>query len=117
MDIEQQVSKSINAAIQEVIEKHIGGYNSPLQKMVNDEVERQGPAIRAVLKDAIQSVVAPDTFKQQLRDQFTHTLARNLLNSYSGEIDKQANALKQQADFRARVVIAIEQVVKDIGNN
>lgn len=113
MDINEIVTKELNGAIAEVIKQKIGGYNSPLSKMVDDAVLSKSAEIKALLREAIDDAFSKDDFRNEIKSAFTHTLARSLMNEYKGEIEKQANALRQQADFRARVVLAIEKIVSE----
>jgi hypothetical protein len=113
MDLEQQVQRDLSTAIEKVVREQMGGYNSPLHKMVDAVVSEKATDIKALLRAAITDVVSAEEFKSEIRSAFAHSLARNLMNEYKGEIEKRANELRQQADFRARVTIAIEEIVTD----
>ena len=105
------ISKELDGANAEVVKSRLSGYNSPLAKMVDEVVARQEGEIKALLREAITDAVSQDDFRREVKSAFAHTLARLLMADFKGEIEKQASALRQQPDFRARVVMAIEKIV------
>ncbi len=113
LSIEQIVARELQSALGEVIRSKIGGYNSPLHKFVDEVVIERQQEIKALLRTAVGDAIGQEDFKREIKSAFMHTLARSMMNEFKGEIEKQANALKQQADFRARVVLAIESVVNE----
>lgn len=115
MDINELVAKELHSAIAQTVKERLSGYNTPLSKMVDEVVSSQSQEIKSLLREAITEAVSKDDFRAEVKSAFVHTLARSLMNDFKGEIEKQANALRQQADFRARVVIAIEKIVSESG--
>jgi len=115
MEIDEIVSKELKGAIAQVVKERLSGYNSPLSKMVDEVVSSQQAEIKSLLREAITEAVSKDDFRAEVKSAFMHTLARSLMGEFKGEIEKQANALRQQADFRARVVMAIENIVSESG--
>jgi len=49
----------------------------------------------------------------QIHEVFNHKLARLIMSKNEGVIEKQFNDLKQNAEFRAKVTLAINKVVSD----
>jgi hypothetical protein len=111
MELNELVLKELNGAITQVIKDKLGAYNSPLSKMIDQVVVENQDEIKGILREAISEAVTQKEFRAEVKTAFMHTLARSLMNDFKGEIEKQSNALRQQADFRARVVMAIEKVI------
>jgi len=115
MNIDEIIAKELHGAIAKTVSERLSGYNTPLSKMVDEVVSSQAQEIKSLLREAITEAVSKDDFRAEVKSAFVHTLARSLMNDFKGEIEKQANALRQQADFRARVVMAIEKIVSESG--
>lgn len=111
--LEQQIADAAKGAVGQAVKASLTGYSSPLQKMVNEVVAERTDTIKSLLRDGLDSALNGSAFKKEIRDAFNHKLARTLMSKYEGEIEKQANALRQQPEFRARVVLAIEAVVNE----
>jgi hypothetical protein len=111
--LEQQIADAAKGAVGEAVRSSLTGYSSPLQKMVNDVVAERAGTIKDLLRGGLDSALDSTAFKKEIRDAFNHKLARTLMSKYEGEIEKQANVLRQQPEFRARVVLAIEAIVKE----
>lgn len=114
--LEQQIADAAKGAVSAAVQSSLTGYSSPLQKMVNDIVGERAETIKDLLRDGLDSALNSSAFKKEVRDAFNHKLARTLMSKYEGEIEKQANALRQQPEFRARVVLAIEAIVNEFSN-
>lgn len=112
--LEQQIADAAKGAVAEAVRASLTGYSSPLQKMVNEVTAEKTETIKELLREGLDSALSSSNFRQEIRNAFNHKLARTLMAKYEGEIEKQANALRQQPEFRARVVLAIESIIKDV---
>jgi hypothetical protein len=113
LNLETVIMQSAVEAVRDAIKAKLGAYNSPLEKMVNQVVNAHEHQIVALMNDAFQQAFSNEAFRAEVQAAFIHSLARNLMKEYSGEVEKHANALKQQPEFRARVVLAIDGIVKE----
>lgn len=113
IEIEGLVAKELGNALRGVVAEKLGQYGGPLHKCVDEVVLQNQAAIKALLTEAIKDAVTQEQFRAEIKSAFVHTLARSLMNEFKGEVEKQANALRQQADFRARVVLSIERIVSE----
>lgn len=114
MNIEENVISTVHSAITEVIKAKLSGYNSPLDKIIADSVADKTTSIRFLLDEAIGGALVGD-FREALKDACTRKLAKVLISKMEGEIEKRANDLRADPEFRARLTIAITDVVKEIG--
>lgn len=106
--LEQAVTDGMRAGV----EKALTGYNSPIDTYVKDAIAKQAPAFRALLDEAISTCVMNDEFRSNIRDAVHKNMAKTLIARFGGEIEKQVNVLKSDPTTRARITLAIEEIVK-----
>lgn len=111
--LEQQIADAAKQALADAVKASVTQHNSPLNRLVVEVVEEHSSEIKSLLRDGISEALKHKDFKSEIKTAFTHKLARTLMSKYEGEIEKQANALRQQPEFRARVVLAIEAIVNE----
>jgi hypothetical protein len=112
-DIEKEVTRAIHDGIREGVKSKLGGYNSPLDKMINECLQKHDSDFRNLLLAAIQSAVGDDQFRESIQQQVRHKLANVLVARFGGELERQVNALKSDPATRARITLAIEEIVKE----
>lgn len=88
------------------------GYNSPLDKIVSTAIERHSEKFRGLLEDAIASCLNDKAFREEIASAVRTSLARTLIQRFGGEMEKQVNVLKSDPTTRARITLAIEEIVK-----
>jgi hypothetical protein len=59
-----------------------------------------------------QSAMLNDEFREQIATQIRHKLASVLVARFGGELEKQVNVLKSDPTTRARITLAIEEIIK-----
>ena len=113
IDTDKLLMNAIRDGLQDGIKSRFGsGYNSPLDKLLTSAIEKHSDAIKALLSDAISSCLTDSTFREQIAESTRHTLAKTLVQRFGGELEKQVNALKSDPTTRARITLAIEEIVK-----
>ena len=65
-----------------------------------------------LLSDAVKSCVGDEAFREEIKSSTRKVLAKTLVARFGGEIEKQVNALKSDPTTRARIVLAIEEIVQ-----
>lgn len=113
MDINEIIAREMNGAIAKVAHERLARWDGPLAKLIDDAFIVHKDDIRAILYSAVSDGLSQETFRTEIKAAFMHALARNLMSEFKGEIEKQANAMRQQPEFRARVVMAIENIVSE----
>lgn len=88
-------------------------YDNPLNKLLGQVLERHAPAFQAMLGEAIASCVGDAAFRAQIAEAVRHTLAKTLVQRFGGELEKQVNQLKSDPATRARITLAITEIVKE----
>lgn len=113
LDTEAELLRAIRQGLAEGIKSKITSYNSPLDKMIETCVSGHGETLRKLLNESMTAAVADEGFRTQIREAVHHKLAKTLIDRFGGELEKQVNVLKSDPSTRARITLAIEEIVKE----
>ena len=114
MDIQQAITNAIQDGIRDGVKSKLTSqYQNPLDPFIQQALGENGNAIRAIISDALKMALNDEGFVEQLRDQLRHKLAAVLVARFGGELERQVNALKSDPTTRARITLAIEEIVKE----
>lgn len=108
--IEQEVGNSIKTAVSALLE----GYNSPLSPLINQAVKNNAAAITTLLQDSIQSCLTNPDFTRVVRDECDRRLAKALVAKFDGAIEQELNKMKSDPVTRAKVTIAIAEMMEKV---
>lgn len=112
-DLEKQVSncvtEGLTAAIQARLQQGYG--DNPLNKLIDSVVVSRLPEIRTTLESAIDVSLKGD-FKKNLQSAVEHKLARILVSKMEGEVEKRVCELRTNPEFRAKVTLAVTNLVE-----
>jgi len=112
LDTDELLKRAMGDAIREGVKKQlVDGYSSPLMKLVTEAIGTHAATIRKLLEEGIASCVADPEFREQMKAAVRQQLAKTLIQKFGGELEKQVNALKSDPTTRARIVLAIEDIV------
>jgi len=89
-------------------------YSSPAREVVNKVMAEVSPEFEAVLKDVLKEVVLDDEFKNQLRIEFRHKVAKLLVGELSGSVDKAVNSFRQDPRLKAQMIQAIDSIISPV---
>jgi hypothetical protein len=112
LDVDKLFENAMRDAIRDGIKAKFSGYNSPLDKLCERAMEANKDSFRSMMEEAIGSCVTDSGFRSEIAAATRTALAKTLVQRFGGEIEKQVNALKSDPTTRARIVIAIEEIVK-----
>lgn len=114
IDAEQLLENAIRDGIRESVKSKLtSGYNSPLDKLIADCINSQSAKFRSMLEESIASCVNDKVFREEIAQAVRHSLAKTLISRFGGEMEKQVNVLKSDPTTRARITLAIEEIVKE----
>jgi hypothetical protein len=118
IDTDKLLENCLRDGIRDGIKAKLGSsYNdNPIGKMVNSCVESHGDAVRKLLNESLASCFDDADFRKDIKEAVRHTLAKILVARFGGELEKQVNSLKSDPTTRARITIAIEDVLKSKGS-
>lgn len=109
--IEQAVIDGLRSGIQDKFKSHYS--DNPLNDIMAVAVAKQKEVISGIISDAIVESFSNDEFRSTVISELMSILARQLVQKFGGELEKQVNALKSYPTTRARITLAIEKIVKD----
>ncbi len=112
INLENELLQAVRNGIASGVADKLKGYNSPLEKLLADIINSQSPKIRDLLTEAISSAVGDEEFRENIKTSTRAKLASILVQRFGGELEKQVNALKSDPATRARITLAIEEIVK-----
>lgn len=112
--MEQDILRAVNAAIGDSIRQHLTGYSSPINGLVSKVVQNHSANIEKVIDKSVTSLIKSDGFECAIHEQLNKKLAQVLISKMSGELEKQVNILKQNPQTRAKITLAISDIINDL---
>jgi len=110
--MEEDILKAVQVSIGESIKSVLTGYNSPLNTFVNSVVNQHTSELRDTIESSFSRVIMSDEFKNTVNNCFNHKLARILVDKLEGAIEKRVNELRSDPTIKAKMIIAIENLIK-----
>ncbi len=112
VDPEKLLMNAMQDGMREAVKSKLTtSYNNPLDAMMTTVITSHNAEFRAVLDDGIKSCMADADFVAELKASVRHIIAKTLVQKFGGELEKQVNALKSDPTTRARITLAIEEIV------
>jgi C4-type Zn-finger protein len=108
-DILQSAQQAITSSIRETLTK----YDSPMVKLVKQVVEENNAELKKLISESFQTVIRTDEFKASIVSAFSHKVARTIISNNDGLFDKVSNELKQDSVFKAKMAVAVSNVVEE----
>lgn len=108
-DILSLVQTCFNDSLKGVLTK----YDSPLAKIATEVITEHKDELKAIIKGAFSEVIRTEDFKASIVSAFSHKVARTIISNNDGTFDKVANELKQDPVFKAKMAIAVSNVVEE----
>lgn len=117
MTMELNADKILEEALRDGLREGVSSklkasYNNPLDKLIDAAIQKRASEFTAILNDALQSCIGDAQFREDIKTSVRHTLAKILVQRFGGELEKSVNALKSDPTTRARITVAIEDIVK-----
>ena len=113
IDTDKLLFETLRDGLREGIKNSLSrSYNSPLDTFINETLKKHDKTFRDIIGEAVGSLATDAEFRRQIVDSTRHTLAKVLVQRFGGELEKQVNALKSDPTTRARITLAIEEIVK-----
>lgn len=112
-DLNQAIGNAIRDGIREGISKRLGdSYNSPMNKAIDAALQVHFDEFRTLMEESIATCTRDSEFRATIAQAVRHQLAKTLIQRFGGEMEKQVNVLKSDPTTRARITLAIEEIVK-----
>lgn len=112
--LEEQILHSAANAIEKAIMDELVGYNKPLSNLTNKVLEAHESELYDLINVAFVDLIGGQEFKDALKQALNKKLATSLINRMGGELEKQVNKLKSNPETRAKITLAISQIITDL---
>ncbi len=113
IDADKLLVNAMKDGIREGIKQKMQqSYDNPMNGLIADSLKRHDGEIRDMLDAALKSCVGDAAFREEIQSAVRSTLAKTLVARFGGELEKQINSLKSDPTTRARITLAIEEIVK-----
>ena len=110
--LEKNIQTNINSAINESITKTLlDDYNSPLKKLVALSITKYEKDILDKIENSLTSALNDGSFNTFLQEAVKNKISRELVGAVESNLGKSVNSLKQDAVFRSKLVICINDLV------
>jgi hypothetical protein len=117
VSLEENILQSAQQAIHKSIGDSLSGYNSPLSKLVSQVITEHESQLKSIVNSAFLEVINEADFRKSILQGFIHKVAKNIVNSGDGLMDKVTNDLKQSPQFRAQATLLISNLVMEMSKN
>ena len=111
MELESKILNQINVALGKAISDELVGYNKPLSKLTEAVISDHQQELYDLINGEFETLLNSDDFKEQLKIALNAKLARTLISRMGGELEKQVNTLKADPTTRAKITLAIDNVL------
>lgn len=114
MDLEQAILQAAKNGLSDAFNKELVGYNKPLSLLTQKVIEKHQGVIFSLIDDEVVKLIGGDDFKLALKDELNRKLARTLIERMGGELESRVNELKQNPETRAKITLAISQIIREL---
>ena len=111
--IERKIENVIDAAVLQGVNSFLSGYNSPLHPIINTVIDKNKGAIQTKMESYLTHIIADEEFDRVAGEQIKKMAAKLLVAKFNGEMEKRINDLRSDSAFRAKMTIAIDDLVKE----
>ena len=93
--------------------KTLDGYSNPTKPIVISVIKEYEPTISIIFKDAIEKTIQSDNFKEVLQKLIAQRIVRELVGQSESSIARIVQKMKQDETFRARLTLAVDNIVTE----
>ena len=109
---EDKLLKAAEHAIHESISKMLANdYRGPVRDAVKAVAKRHQEKLNAIVESAYLSVLDSESFSDSVKLAMNDKIARNLVSGLGGEIEKRVNELKADPVTRAKITLALTEII------
>lgn len=110
--MEAKILNQIGMAVQEAVAKELVGYNKPLSLLTQKVVADNESKLYELINKEFSTLINSEDFKEQLKVALNTKLAKTIVARMGGELEKRINVLRNDPTLRARLTIAINDVLE-----
>lgn len=116
ISLEQSILSTVQKSMQAAIEKSLTDYGSPLLKLITIVVDEHSRQLKQIISDSFDEVIQKDEFKKSVQEGFSHKITRTLMSDNNSLLEKTTNELKRDPIFKAKISLAIDNVINEYLN-
>ena len=111
---ENEILQIAKQAIEDqIVARFASGYNSPLQKMIDECMSAHDHELRTLINCSLDGLFSSKEFTKTISEEFTRKVAKSLVGKLEGTVERAVDKLKQDPTLKARMIIAIENIIND----
>lgn len=114
MDIESEILKAAKNGLANAFNSELVGYNKPLSVITQKVIAKNENEIFSLINNEVVNLIGGEGFREALKDELNRKLARTLIERMGGELESRVNELKQNPETRAKITLAISQIIKEL---
>ena len=84
-----------------------------LHKMIDRVLVTRESELNNIITEALDFSLKDNSFKEIIRDEFKHKIAKNLVAKLEWMVEKNVNKFKQDQVLNAKMILAIEWLIKE----
>lgn len=84
-----------------------------LHKMIDRVLITRENELNTIITEALDFSLKDNSFKEIIRDEFKHKIAKNLVAKLEWMVEKNVNKFRQDPALNAKMIIAIEWIIKE----
>jgi len=112
INADEIILDAIKDGLREGIKGKITNYNSTLSKIVDEAIEQNKSALTSLVSEAVKTALSEIPFRESVIDAVRSHMAKTLISKIGGEIEKQVNSLKSDPATRARITLALDEIIR-----
>jgi hypothetical protein len=108
----EEINRNVMTGVKySVINALTSSYNSPILPMVAKVVMSREEEIKTAINEAFDFVLKKGDLVDALKSELSKKLARELINTVSGSIEKGITLCKQDPLFKSKVIVKINEIL------
>lgn len=114
ISLESDILSTVQLAMNDSIKSVLSSYNSPLIKLVTSVIDEHSIILRSIISNSFNEVIKREEFEKNIVSAFAHKVSRSIISNNDGLFDKVSNELKQDAIFKSKMALAVNNVVEEV---
>lgn len=112
-DFEKLMLDTAREYLHKAVSERLVAYDSPLKKIIEDAFKVHDEELRKLVYDALGTTIKKADFKVAVKQAFDHKIARCMVEHLASVVDKAVNAIRSDPTIKARMVLAIENIIEE----
>jgi len=107
------IENMVFEGIREAIPAALSSYTNPLHEIVRQVIEDNEKDLYDIFSKNLKSIISDKKFNCMISDEFKRKVAKNLVGSLEGSVEKSVNIYRQNPTLKAEMIIAIQNIIDD----